>query len=53
MIIKSFSFALAFYVALTQAHGDHSTKPVSGDADTYAQRHVCVPFTSRAVIVSN
>lgn len=40
--LKSFSYALLFYVTLTRAHGDHSHEPDSGDAAQYAQRHVRV-----------
>ncbi|KAI0249533.1 hypothetical protein BJV78DRAFT_1226880 [Lactifluus subvellereus] len=40
MNIKSFSFALAFYVALAQAHEDHSKGTVSSDGTSYAQRHM-------------
>ncbi len=43
--LRSFSCALLLYVTLTQAHGDHSHEPVSGDAAQYAQRHVCVHLT--------
>lgn len=48
MNIKSISSVFLFYVALTQAHGDHSNskEPISGDAAQYAQRHVRVSHIS-------
>jgi hypothetical protein len=46
MNIKSFSFVLAFYLALAQAHEGHSEEPGSSGATNYAQRHVRAPFTN-------
>ncbi|KAI9513118.1 hypothetical protein F5148DRAFT_468636 [Russula earlei] len=40
MNIKAFSCAFIFYAACTQAHGDHSEVPASGDAAQYAQQHM-------------
>ncbi len=52
MNIKSFSCALFLYVALTQAHGDHSHEPDSGDPAQYAQRHVRVQLVHLSVLMS-
>jgi hypothetical protein len=55
MNIKSFSFVLAFFVALTQAHEDHSKGAISSDSDGlyYAQRHVRVSFPTHTVFDIN